>query len=83
MIDTIKRFAKSLGNKRRYFIVRYLFVNKGGWGCGEFGVSADTYPNKEYLITWLHENKDCNGAAITGIEELTKRDYDAYFSEAE
>lgn len=69
----------------RYFVVSYAYKNAPGWGFGTIGVSVRKggYPSMEYIISHQKMIKRYSGVTILNIIELSRQDYDAFFSEAE
>ena len=71
--------------RTRYFVVSYAYKNALGWGFATVGVNVSNgrYPSMSYIISHQKVEKRYTGVTILNIIELSKRDYDAFFSEAE
>lgn len=71
--------------RTRYFVVSYAYKNAPGWGFGTIGVQVSDggYPSMNYIISHQKMEKRYTGVTILNIIEFSKRDYHAFFSEAE
>lgn len=69
--------------RRRYFACFYAYTSAHGWGSGRIGISAEGHVNALYVENYLREQRGLTGVSLTNVIEMSKRDYDAFFAEAE
>ena len=71
--------------RTRYFVVSYAYKNAPGWGFGTIGINVSNggYPSMDYIISHQKMKNRYTGVTILNIIEISKRDYDAFFSEDE